>query len=138
MFAATITVSDVLASNLFRLMGVPLAISLLGCFVRYTKCLIARLDPGPEVYIIWPDLFIAAIFNLLLLASDVAEKEAKSADKLLSVTAAGIFAALMLAVVTVISSKPRTSKFRIVTFSYIFPHMAALASLELGLLLATS
>lgn len=125
-----------LASQVFRLLLVPLAIASLGCFIRYFTKKLRRHKISAEVFIVWPELIIAALFNLLILISDTAEESKPPTNRLLSLFAASLLTLLLLWVVSFVAALPRKTRRRLVVWTYGLPHLLALSALEVSLLLA--
>lgn len=126
-----------LESGYFRLLIVPLATAALGCFIRYFGKKVHRYKITFEIFIVWPDLMIAAFFNLLLLAADTATTKGNNSDKLTSIYTATLVVLLLLWIVSFVAALPRRVKWRIIIWTYAFPFLVASGTLELSLQLTS-
>lgn len=126
-----------LTSGYFRLLLVPLATAALGCFIRYFNKKIRRRKIDFEIFVVWPELMIAAFFNLLLLAADTATSKGNTGSKLTNIYAASLTVLLLLWIVSFVAALPRKGKWRIVIWTYAFPFVVASGTLELSLQLSS-
>jgi len=126
-----------LESGYFRLLIVPLVTAALGCFIRYFGKKVRRNKITFEIFIVWPDLMIAAFFNLLLLAADTAATKGNNSDKLTSIYTATLAVLLSLWIVSFVAALPRRAKWRIIIWTYAFPFVVASGTLELSLQLTS-
>jgi hypothetical protein len=127
-----------LTSGYFRLLLVPLATAALGCFIRYFRKKIRRHKIDFEIFVVWPELMIAAFFNLMLLAADTAASKGNNGGKLINIYSANLTVLLLLWIVSFVAALPRKGKWRIVIWTYAFPFLVASATLELSLQLSRS
>ncbi len=134
--------TEVLASDLFRMVAIPVATAALGCFIRYFTAKKIRNDPiGMEIFVFWPELLLSSVFNLLTAASDLASKQLPAedvADSLLAIMSAGLVLLLTLWLVSFMAAMPRSGRWRKVIWTYGLPHLSSVIALEVSLLLALS
>jgi hypothetical protein len=115
---------------------VPLAAAALGCYIRYNAKKLKKHKVNAEIFVVWPELSIAAIFNLLILISDTAAKPHPSPSRFVGLSSASVLALFGLWVISLVSGIPRKGKYRIAIWTYGFPHLVAFGILEVTLLLA--
>ncbi|MCM0674662.1 hypothetical protein NCC78_08170 [Micromonospora phytophila] len=121
------------------MVAIPVATAALGCFIRYFTAKIRSVTIGPEVFVFWPELLLAAVFNLLTAASDLANRKLsaeEAGDSFLAIMSAGLVLLLALWIVSFMAAIPRTAPWRRVVWTYGVPHLSAIGALELSLLLA--
>jgi hypothetical protein len=128
--------AEFFGSLAFRLLAVPLATAGLGCFIRYHAAKLQQRQVKGEIFIVWPELLIAGLFNVFVLILDLLGGNAEKAD-LLGPFATCLVLLLSLWVVSFVAALPRQGS-RQVIWSYIFPHLMAFAGLEFSLIVASS
>ena len=128
--------AEFFGSLTFRLLAIPLATAGLGCFIRYHAAKLQQKPVKGEIFIVWPELLIAGLFNVFVLILDLL---GGAADKgtILGPFATCLVLLLSLWVVSFVAALPRSGP-RQVIWSYIFPHLMAFAGLEFSLIVASS
>ncbi|GIM93812.1 hypothetical protein [Paractinoplanes toevensis] len=126
-------------SQAFRMLVIPLVTAGMGMFIRYITANMRREPLNESVFIVWPELLIAALFNTLIKASDIAQSSGpRVADDLLNLMTLTLVIALALWGMSFVAGKERDAGFRRIAFTYTVPHLVAVGALEVSLLLAAS
>jgi hypothetical protein len=135
-------VSEFLAGDFFRFIGLPISAAVLGCWVKY---FMARLRTEPitaEVFSVWLELTIVSLFNLLTAASQAAIEASKNTipphlrhaydEFLLTSVVIAAVVVLWLWLVSFTTAHSRT-----LFGQYLWPHLAALGVLVAVMLFAS-
>jgi hypothetical protein len=120
------------------LLLIPLATAALGCFIRYFSKKVRQHKVNIEIFVVWPDLMIAAFFNLMVVAADTATSKTDNNGKLSDIYLMCLAVLLMLWIVSFVAALPRKGKWKIRIWTYVFPFVIASGTLELSLQLSSS